>query len=798
MLFWSYWILWQNERNLKYIKPHNTSFAKYLADSKLRTKEFLYNKGVAVPETFFVISNHSQIKSLDFSALIPPFVIKPNFGFGWKGILIINEVDSVWNYVTNSGDVFSKEDLVKHFYEILDGFYSLSWNRDKVIIEQKIELEPSIDLIWKYGLPDVRLVVYNKVPVMAMLRIPTPNSKGKANLHSWACWAGIDIATWRLTYITQYDKYIKSVPGIWDVRWLEMPDWDEVLALWAKLQDITWIGYLACDIVFDKEKGPLLLEVNLRPWLNVQIANKAPLWARLKKVEWIKVDSVEKGVRLWKDLFWKDKILKKEVSSDKKLLWPKEYINILMDEKKHKYTANIKVEQAQSIIDDEFVRDILKIDLDEIENDSIKLKYTLLWEEKETKFHIKDLDGLNIILWKNALKGFYIDPFKYKKWELPEDELLEELAKGKNELIFKNYEDQITRIDKALIKLDRKLPILRNITPINLFEEKIKFTTFKWEYIPQFKYKELEIDLDWIEEALLKVEIWDIPLSGIYLRKKEEVQNKINYLRAFKKWDFKDMTLYSTKIFGDIMEENLEESYKVLEDKWMVEEEKEYMTYDEISSLIKKFNHIYSINIKLQEAPIVSRFQMSGDILKYRRWALVGKKELRSIVAHEIEGHYLKRVNGKKLPYRIFGSGTAGYISDEEWVAIYNQNRFLTNKDKKYYGIFENYKIIAAAKKSNYAELLEYLRNMYWDDYELIFNRLSRIKRWMPWFDSDGVFMKDVVYVNGYLNVKFFVESGWNLKDLYFGKIWIVDLLDIREAETLLNKQQDKKYPIFL
>jgi hypothetical protein len=79
------------------------------------------------------------------------------------------------------------------------------------------------------------------------------------------------------------------------------------------------------------------------------------------------------------------------------------------------------------------------------------------------------------------------------------------------------------------------------------------------------------------------------------------------------------MTLYSTKIFGDILDSNLEESYNILDEKWMVEDEKEYMTFDEIRSLVKKFNHIYSINIKLQEAPIISRFQMSGDILKYRR-----------------------------------------------------------------------------------------------------------------------------------------------------------------------------------
>jgi hypothetical protein len=40
------------------------------------------------------------------------------------------------------------------------------------------------------------------VPVMAMIRIPTAESGGKANIHGGACAAGIDIGSGRLTYIS--------------------------------------------------------------------------------------------------------------------------------------------------------------------------------------------------------------------------------------------------------------------------------------------------------------------------------------------------------------------------------------------------------------------------------------------------------------------------------------------------------------------------------------------------------------------------------------------------------------------
>ena len=66
---------------------------------------------------------------------------------------------------------------------------------------------------------------------------------------------------------------------------------------------------------------------------------------------------------------------------------------------------------------------------------------------------------------------------------------------------------------------------------------------------------------------------------------------------------------------------------------------------------------------------------------------------MRSIVAHEIEGHYLRKLNGKNMQYTIFKQGAARYLEIDEGIAIYNQNRFLNTFDRKYYGIFELLKI---------------------------------------------------------------------------------------------------------
>ncbi|MCT4617497.1 MAG: DUF1704 domain-containing protein [Candidatus Gracilibacteria bacterium] len=798
MFFKTYGILGQNERNLSYIKGKNTSFARYLADSKLRTKEFLQSKNIPVPENFYVIKKHSQLLDLDLSILKPPFVVKPNTGYGGNGIYVIDNMDSVGNYITNTGEILSKRRLMQHFRDILDGFFSLSGNKDQVVIERKVELDESIALIGKYGLPDIRVIVYNMIPIIAMLRVPTEESAGKANLHVGACGVGIEVGTGKLTHITSKNKIIKTIPGIGDIRGLELPHWDKVLELTSSLQQITGIGYLACDIVLDKDKGPLLLEVNIRPGLSVQNANLMPLGARLKKVEGITVTSVDKGVRLAKDLFGSDLGEKIKNITGNILVGPKEFITIFSGEKQFKYTANIQIVQNASLIDREFLLKILKIGEEEGEElKNIKLKYKILGQERETNFKIRDLDGVNIILGKTALKGFYIDPFKYKKGELPQD-VSDLTTDSKNVIIRKNYENQLHKIDDALSDIGKKVTIIGKLAPTNLLEEKIKFTVSRGEYIPQFKYNEINIDFDALRKQLEEIEIGDLPLSGIFNRKKGELENKINFLEAFKYQNTKDITKYSEELFGGVREDVLEFAQQEVLKRGASEEESEKMYFPEIVTFVKNFNHIYGLDLKVIEDDIVSRFKMKGDTLVVRRGTIIGKKDLRAVVAHEIEGHYLRRLNGREKLFKIFAQGTAYYMTDEEGIAIYNQHRFLSDKDLRYYTMFDRYVCINYALNHSYSELIDFLRDYYNENYEEIFTFISRIKRGLERVDENGFFIKDLMYANGFYGIKDFVEGGGDLKKMYFGKVGLIDLEEIYESNFLFDKPNNNKIPIFL
>ena len=771
--------------------------ARKLADSKLKTKEFLKAKWVAVPETLAIIKKHSEVTEELVANFEAPFVIKPNNGFGGKWIYVIDSIDASWNFVANTWDVLTPAFIKKHLLNVLDWFFSLSGSRDTVIIEKKIEIAKEVQILGTFGLPDIRIICFNMVPVIAMLRIPTELSDGKANLHSGACAAWIDIGTGKLTYMTQFSKIIKSIPWIGDIRWLVIPEWDKMLEIAVTVQKETNIGYLGCDIVMDDRDGPLLLEINIRPGLEVQVANMARLKDRLERVEWVYINSVEKGVRLWRDLFSWDIEEKIKNLSGKQVVWAREYISLFHNEKKYKYLAETRSGRTFSILDKDFVENVLKIETKDLKKNKLLLEVDILWEIKSINFVVKEMWGVNIILGLNALRGFLIDPFKYKKWELPATQNIE-FEKTTNFAVTKNYEAQLKKIDKKIVSIDKKLLILKHITPLNALEEKQKFIESSGEYIPQLKYTPVTLDLKTFEKEIKELEIPDIPLSNIYIRKKEEVLYKIKFLKAFWDSDVKNQTKYSKKIFGKPNKDNLVYCEEILDAKPVLKLEEEFLDFSEILAYVKKFNHIYGINIKLKRSNKTARFVMKWNSLYFREWSVVWKKEMRSIVAHEIEGHFLRKLNGKKMEYALFGHWTARYLEIDEGIAIYNQNRFLNTFDRKYYWIFEQYYLVDFALHNGYRKLVDEVMDICNYDLEKAFNKIMRLKRGFSKFDDEGVFVKDVVYLNGLLKVETFIHNWGDLKELYLGKINLEDLEELKESYFMKLNFNEGKIPFFL
>jgi len=279
-------VLGMNGRNGDFVLPCNPRRLYPLVDDKLLTKELARKAGLAVPELYAAFRFSGEVRRVrEMLDKYQNFVIKPANGSRGNGILVIKGRvgDSLR---LGSHRLMNWYDLRFHMQNTLSGIYSLGGQEDSVIAEYCVEFDPVFQTITHLGVPDIRLIAYKGVPVMGMLRLPTSESEGKANLHQGAIGAGIDLASgrtltavWRNSVVHQHPDTLAEVSGVL------IPHFDRMLEIAAGCNAMTGLGYVGVDLVLDRAKGPLMLELNARPGLNIQIANRAGIGARLRTVD---------------------------------------------------------------------------------------------------------------------------------------------------------------------------------------------------------------------------------------------------------------------------------------------------------------------------------------------------------------------------------------------------------------------------------------------------------------------------------------------------------------------------------
>lgn len=282
----SFGIIGMNQRNFGLISRYNPRHLYPLVDDKLKTKLLAQQAGITVPKLLGTLQYQHDVKSL--KEILQPhaqFVIKPVKGSGGKGILVITEIEHNL-YFKPSGDAVQLEDIERHVSNILSGLHSLGGKPDTVMIESLIQLDPVFADYSYEGIPDIRIIVLRGYPIMAMLRLTTHASDGKANLHQGAVGVGIDIASGQALHAVQYgDPVLRHPDTRKSFSELAVPHWDKLLQLAAACYEMTGLGYLGADLVLDRDQGPMIIELNARPGLSIQVANAAGLAPRVAVIE---------------------------------------------------------------------------------------------------------------------------------------------------------------------------------------------------------------------------------------------------------------------------------------------------------------------------------------------------------------------------------------------------------------------------------------------------------------------------------------------------------------------------------
>ena len=279
-------VLGMNRRNRQYIMGYNRRSSFPLVDDKLLTKQLSLKHGIPTPPLYHVVSYHGDIAGFERAlADRQEFVLKPARGGGGSGIILITGRKD-GKFVTQSGKMISRDEIRYHISDILSGIYSLEGLEDKAVIEGLIHPDQVFGKVTYEGVPDVRIIVYRGVPTMAMVRLPTRQSDGKANLHRGAVGVGIDIRSGKTLNGVRRSGSITHHPDTGELlRDIEVPYWEKMLLMAAQSNDMTGLGYLGVDLVIDKNMGPLLLELNARPGLQIQVANRKGLLERLEMID---------------------------------------------------------------------------------------------------------------------------------------------------------------------------------------------------------------------------------------------------------------------------------------------------------------------------------------------------------------------------------------------------------------------------------------------------------------------------------------------------------------------------------
>lgn len=278
-----------NRRNVDYIARYNDRTSYPLVDNKLKTKLAVSEYGVKTPKLLQVVRQQHEISHFrEMAEDLAGFAIKPAKGSGGKGITVITGRDGD-DFIKASSARISVAMLERHLTNILAGLYSLAGTPDVAIVENLVQSSPALAKYSFQGVPDIRIVVFQGYPVMAMLRLATTASDGKANLHQGAVGVGLDIGSGQSLNAVQFNRPITLHPdtGL-ALENIQIEDWENMLEMAARCYEATGLGYMGVDLVVDANEGPLLLELNARPGLAIQMANGCGLLPRLNQIESLK------------------------------------------------------------------------------------------------------------------------------------------------------------------------------------------------------------------------------------------------------------------------------------------------------------------------------------------------------------------------------------------------------------------------------------------------------------------------------------------------------------------------------
>ena len=265
-------VVGMNFRNAHLLADETRRGLHPLVDDKIEMAAICGRLGVPTPAILAVIdSSDHRSDPVERLRAWSEGVLKPARGFGGRGILILARDGDLWRGA--DGRAIHPEAIREHVREILAGAHSLDGIADRAIFQRRIVPHPFFEPIARRGIADIRAIVRDGRVIESMLRLPTIESAGRANLHQGGIGAGIDPESGRTVRAIRYEREIDRHPDTGArLIGIVVPQWAEICRMAIRVARATGLPFAGIDIVLDGESGPMLLEANARPGLGIQLA----------------------------------------------------------------------------------------------------------------------------------------------------------------------------------------------------------------------------------------------------------------------------------------------------------------------------------------------------------------------------------------------------------------------------------------------------------------------------------------------------------------------------------------------
>jgi uncharacterized protein (TIGR02421 family) len=499
----------------------------------------------------------------------------------------------------------------------------------------------------------------------------------------------------------------------------------------------------------------------------------APLRRRLERIEGIKVNSPEKGVRIAQDIFGVKIEAKSEQAAGKTVIGNMERVEVIGKKDTAKIIARAEPEIEKSILDQEIAN---SIGLDQMG----KCKFSLMDQKVMTVVDVQDFskEPYDLLIGQRDLRSFLIDPSK----NVPVGS--EESLKEAPHIARIFSEKELQKIDQELSDIDSQIRLLNHLKPINLKEENTKFLLDP-SYNPQFEYKTLSFDPNNFYSRLKRLEFPDSPIGILWEKKADEITRKIQLLEAR---DTPEFTKKSLELYGGPDEHLVQEALREIESmpKEFKDKGKTH-TAKEAKKLFEKAILDYGLKgwrVRLKEDLVSDAIAGKENTILIRENATFSEDRLKGTIAHEIETHAFTAMNGALQPYKIFQRGLADYLTTEEGLAVYNQELTESSETIKKYWPASSVIGIYEAMKGSFTDVYKRIVELGFGA-ERAWRVALKAKRGLGDSSQPGAFTKDFVYYKGFKMVKDFVAKGGHLRELYYGKTNMEDLDIVKKVKGL-------------